>query len=305
MRMFEWGEGGARLAAYAAVSLTAVLLAGPTAAFDGRQTSGSSQQVMQQDEPDEVLQRGLNFYYQGDKKEALLSLETAATLGHPIAQWKLGRMYADGDGVKENDLRAFELFSQIANEHAEDQPNSSRAPFVSDAFVALGYYYKNGIANSAVTPNPVRARQMFQFAASYFRDPEAQYQLGRMYDLGEGGVERNGRSAARWLNLSAHKGHIGAQLELGELLTTGSDELPVMAVAGLKWLTIALEQCQGSCPDYQRIQSSHERAFVAANAEVRQEAIGRAEDWLLQRGQRSGQITTQQSVDLGSSRQLQ
>src|SRR5690349_18410090 len=55
---------------------------------------------------------------------SLNSLQYAAEGGHPVAasvaQWKLGRMYADGDGVIQDDLRAFEYFSRIANAHAED-----------------------------------------------------------------------------------------------------------------------------------------------------------------------------------------
>ena len=49
---------------------------------------------------------------------SLNSLQYAAEGGHPVAQWKLGRMYADGDGVIQDDLRAFEYFSRIANAHA-------------------------------------------------------------------------------------------------------------------------------------------------------------------------------------------
>src|SRR6266550_3586655 len=50
---------------------------------------------------------------------SLTSLQYAAEGGHPVAQWKLGRMYADGDGVAQDDLRAFEYFSRIANAHAQ------------------------------------------------------------------------------------------------------------------------------------------------------------------------------------------
>ena len=39
---------------------------------------------------------------------SLTSLQYAAEGGHPVAQWKLGRMYADGDGVVQDDLRAFD-----------------------------------------------------------------------------------------------------------------------------------------------------------------------------------------------------
>ena len=78
---------------------------------------------------------------------SLNSLQYAAEGGHPVAQWKLGRMYADGDGVIQDDLRAFEYFSRIANAHAEDSPSAPQATIVANAFVALGRYYLNGIHN--------------------------------------------------------------------------------------------------------------------------------------------------------------
>jgi len=50
-------------------------------------------------------------------------------------------MYANGDGVTQDDLRAFEYFSRIANAHAEDSPSAPQATIVANAFVALGRYY--------------------------------------------------------------------------------------------------------------------------------------------------------------------
>ena len=99
----------------------------------------------------------------------------------PIAQWKLGRMYADGDGVAQDDLRAFEYFSRIANAHAEDSPSAPQAAIVANAFVALGRYYLNGIPNSKIKSDPERAREMFSYAASYFGNADAQYDLARLY----------------------------------------------------------------------------------------------------------------------------
>ena len=98
---------------------------------------------------------------------SLTSLQYAAEGGHPVAQWKLGRMYADGDGVAQDDLRAFEYFSRIANAHAEDSPSAPQATIVANAFVALGRYYLNGIPNSKIKSDPERAREMFSYAASY------------------------------------------------------------------------------------------------------------------------------------------
>src|SRR6476619_3631462 len=111
---------------------------------------------------------------------SLTSLQYAAEGGHPVAQWKLGRMYADGDGVAQDDLRAFEYFSRIANAHAEDSPSAPQATIVANAFVALGRYYLNGIPNSKIKSDPERAREIFH-AASYLGNADAQYDLARLY----------------------------------------------------------------------------------------------------------------------------
>src|SRR5215218_4919370 len=84
------------------------------------------------------------------RENSLTALQYQAEGGHPIAQWRLGRMYADGDGVDRDDLRAFDYFSRIANQHAEDSPSAPQAQIVANAFVALGRYYRDGIPNSRV-----------------------------------------------------------------------------------------------------------------------------------------------------------
>ena len=104
----------------------------------------------------------------GDKANAktstLTTLEYAADQGHLEAQWKVGRMYADGDGVPQDDLRAFNYFSQIANAHPDESPGTPQARLVANAFVALGRYYLAGIPNSTIKPDAVRAREMFDYA---------------------------------------------------------------------------------------------------------------------------------------------
>lgn len=168
---------------------------------------------------------------------SLTSLQYAADGGHPVAQWKLGKMYAVGEGVAKDNLRAFEYFSKIANSHAEDSPSAPQAPIVANAFVSLGQYYLDGIPNSGVKADPERARQMFAYAASYFGDPTAQYNLARLY-LNGTGVARDPKYAARWLALAAAKGQHQAQALLGRMLFNG-DQVPKQAARGLMWLTLA------------------------------------------------------------------
>ncbi len=148
----------------------------------------------------EALRDGVRDYNAGDKAGAAQALEYAATRGHTLALWKLGRMYADGDGVDHDDLKAFEYFSKLADANADESPDSPNAPVVASAFVALGGYFLDGIKGTYVTANPSRAREMFQYAASYFSDPHAQYNLARLY-LDGTGVQKDPRQAARWFKL--------------------------------------------------------------------------------------------------------
>lgn len=225
--------------------------------------------------PLEAFRNGAQALRAGDVKTGVVSLEYAAAAGHPIAQWKLGRMYAEGDGVKQDDLRAFEYFRDIADAHADESPGTPRARFVSNAFVALGSYYLEGIANSPVKADPDRAREMFTYAASYFGDSDAQYQLGRMYLEGYGGV-KDPKQAARWLQLAANKGHHQAQALLGILLFKG-ETVARQAARGLMWLTLARDSAG---TDEAWIKESYNRAIAKASESDRAMALQMLEHWV-------------------------
>ncbi len=207
---------------------------------------------------------------------ALSALQYAAEGGHPIAQWKLGRMYANGDGVIQDDVRAFDYFSRIANAHAEDNPSAPQATIVANAFVALGRYYLNGIPNSKVKSDPERAKEMFYYAASYFGNADAQYDLGRLYLKGLTGSPEDFRYGARWLGLAAQKGQHQAQALLGQMLFNG-EQLPRQAARGLMWLTLARDSAG---PDETWIKESYNRAFAKASDDDRAMALQMLEHWV-------------------------
>jgi len=204
----------------------------------------------------------------GHSRSALAALEYAAEGGESLAQWKLGRMYADGDGVPHDDAKAFEYFSQIVENYNEDDADPRQAPFVSSAFVALGVYNLNGIANSGIAPNSARAREMFHYAAVNFGDANAQYNLARMY-LDGTGTEKDGRQAARWLFLAADKGHIESQALLGQMLFTGHDGVQKQRARGLMWLSLAHDGVTDPVKD-QWILDLYGKAMSAASNEDRQ-----------------------------------
>jgi TPR repeat protein len=209
----------------------------------------------------------------GLKAKQFSALQYAADQGHPSAQWKLGRMYADGDGVPRDDLRAFEYFSRIANSHADEPPGTRQALMVADAFVALGRYYLKGIPNSTIKSDPARARAMFAYAASYFGDADAQYELGRLYLDGKPSDEHE---AARWLLLAATKGHCRAQVVLGDLLFRGR-YVPRQAARGLMWLTLGRD-CAGT--DEGWVKPLYDSDIRRASDDERALALVYLKDWI-------------------------
>ena len=211
----------------------------------------------------------------GEKAKAVVALEYAAEHGHGYAQWKLGRMFADGDGVARNDLRAFTYFQKLADSYADDNPAGPRARFVSNAFVALGQYYLDGIPNSSVTPSPELARRMFGHAASYFGDPEAQFQLASLYLHGNG-VARDAKRAVPWLVLASNKGHYKAQANLGRIMFYGEHGIRQRA-AGLMWLTVA---CDGPGAKEPWITQLRETAVAQATEGERAMALILLKRWL-------------------------
>ena len=224
----------------------------------------------------EALRNGMRDYNAGDKVGAAQALEYAAGQGHTLALWKLGRMYADGDGVEHDDLKAFEYFSKLADQNADESPDSPNAAVVSSAFVALGGYFLDGIKGTYVTANPTRAAQMFSYAASYFSDPNAQYSLARLY-LDGTGVAKDPRTAARWFNLAAEKGHYPSQAVLGQLLING-DGVPRQRARGLMWLTLARESADPVKAVW--IAELYEKAFAASGQNDRALALNHLEHYL-------------------------
>lgn len=211
----------------------------------------------------------------GDIEAALKSLEEAASNGDVMALWKLGLMYANGDSVKQSDLRSFEIFRTLADSHADEVPCTRPAVFVASAFVALGGYYLTGIPNSNVKPDAVHAREILNFAASYFGDPEAQYRLGRLYLDGQG-IARDTKQAMRWLSLAANKGQYQAQAVLGALLFKG-ESVSRDRARGLMWLMIAED---AATPEETWITDQYNAALTQATTDEQAVARAHRQHWI-------------------------
>jgi TPR repeat protein len=218
----------------------------------------------------DAFAKGMNAYKAGDKTDAARAFAYADSQGHSMSSFKLARMYSEGDGVPHDDLKAFEYYSKVADEGDDESRDSPNAVFVAKAFVALGAYFLDGIPNSYVKIDPARARDLFEHAATLFGDPDAQYDLARMWADGVGGP-KDVRQAVRWLNLAAEKNHHPSQALLGHILFTGGSGVPRQAARGLMWLSLAKEGADPSKDGW--IAKLRDEAFAAANENERQLAV--------------------------------
>jgi uncharacterized protein len=254
------------------VSVFAAVLAALSLANVGHALALDERTVVTKPErsPWAVFRFGFSAYKQGHKDQAAEAYRYAAENGQIGARWKLARMYAEGDGVPRDDYEAFKFFSEIARQDVE--PGAQEESFVSDALVELARYTKAGIPGSPVRPNPQAAQEYYMRAAATYRNPDAQYEIGKMLLDGDG-VKRNVQQAGRWFQLAAAKCHAAAQATLGNLLF-GSGA----TVRGLGWMTAALASPRPG--DVEWIRMKHEEAFALSTEADRRTAIALSEDIL-------------------------
>ena len=98
---------------------------------------------------DKLYDEGKKLYDQEQYKEAVPKLQAAADKGHKKAQYRLGRCYDKGYGVKENDQKAFELYQKSAKQD------------YAKAMFQLGKCYMKG---KGVTANQEEARKWIKRA---------------------------------------------------------------------------------------------------------------------------------------------
>ncbi len=218
---------------------------------------------------EQALRAGIDDLKAGDAAAAVAALTYAAEGGEPIARWKLGEIYADGVVVARDDIKAYRCFNRLVEDYDEDAPDQRNRAAISSAFVAVGVYSLTGIPNSEVHADPERARELFQYAATTFGNPDAQYNLAHMYIVGAGGLSKDNISAVHWLVLAAEKGHRPSQALLGHMLFTG-DGVPSQRGRGLMWLEIAADGADSAKDEWVRDVYQHD--FAAANEDDRQVA---------------------------------
>ncbi len=153
------------------------------------------------------------------------SLAEAARAGDAGAQFALGVVYAEGDGVQENDDRAARWFRDAAEQgHAA-------------AAARIGWMYAEGVG---VERDDALAVGWLRVAAEG-GDPSGQFRLGFSHDHALAGLDEDDVEAFRWYLAAAERGHPSAQRLLGRMYDRG-EGVRADQLEAVRWTRAAAER---------------------------------------------------------------
>jgi len=149
-----------------------------------------------------------------DTTQAIEWLQKSAVQGNANAQYAIGNNYMYGYGLPLDTVKAMELFQKSAAQGNTDSLN------------AIGSMYSSG---QGVPKDAVKAIEWFRKAAVQ-GNAYAQLNLGGMYYRGEG-TYKNAAEAAEWYQKAAEQNNMFAQYYLGQMHAQGEGVLKNTAKA--------------------------------------------------------------------------
>jgi TPR repeat protein len=179
----------------------------------------------------------------GDYATALKLLRPLADQGVAEAEFNLGLMYAQGQGVQQDDAEALNWCRKAADQGDADAQvwmiyGRGLAPRYAEAmkWYWRGITYSNGYG---VPQDDAKAMKLYRLAADYGL-AGAQYTLGMHYENGIG-VPQDYSEAVKWYRLAADQGHAQAQSNLGLMYAAGHG-VAQDYVSAYIWLNLAAAQ---------------------------------------------------------------
>lgn len=141
----------------------------------------------------------------GEVETELTKLTKKAEAGDAVAQFTLGKKYADADGVPKDAAKAVEWYQKAAAQGNADAQHN------------LGLMYATG---EGVTKDITKAVEWWQKSAAQ-GDAASQFNLGLAYARGEG-IPEDMAKAAEWWQKAAAQGDAASQRNLGLMYLLGN-----------------------------------------------------------------------------------
>lgn len=179
----------------------------------------------------EYFQRGEKAYFSEKYSEAIDWYERAAELGSLDAKRTLALMYATGEGVEKDRVRAIALYRKILSPlRIAAEKNDI------EALRTLAYMYRNGLgvplSGSGAIRQYKRAAELGDFSS--MRD------ISGMYDAGIH-VTQNHEEAVRWLLQAAELGDARSMQKLGDRYLIGEAGVVKDRARAIRWYQTAAD----------------------------------------------------------------
>ncbi|MEZ5843747.1 MAG: tetratricopeptide repeat protein [Hyphomicrobiaceae bacterium] len=225
----------------------------------------------------EAYNNGISAYLQGNYAVALPAFEYSAQNGWLPSKFYLAQIFADNAGPYTDHARAYNLYREIVETAANDtDPDDYHmARIVSQSIVALGRYTHSGLSKIGVKPDPIRAAELFNFAANRLNDSDAQYELAKMLLVGDG-IAADAQLALHFISRLSQRGHTSAQASMAEIFAQGRfvDRNMVEALA-----LIELALRNAPARDRFWIAEIYQRIFCGSSRDVQEQASGLVAGW--------------------------
>lgn len=189
-----------------------------------------------------------------EQAELIARLRHAAEQGNAEAQFRLGVVHGNGDGVELDHDAAVAWFQKAARQGHEN------------ALITLAWMYANG---TGVAMDEARARDLYLLAADH-GSGKAQYVVANMYRFAQFGAEKDVARALHYYRQAADRGFATAQFALGKLLAEGK-LVAQDDIAALQWLMLADAGGSKRAGDY--IRHLLQRMPADAVAQVRERML--------------------------------
>jgi hypothetical protein len=265
--------------ALAALIATGGFLTGGVPTRDGADTAfiGAAHARLPFKSTEAAYEQGLSAFRSGYFELAVPALEFVTTQNDPKlklpADFYLGRIYADSNGAQTDHAKAYMFFQRIADEYADIDPDDlKRAPLVAKALTALALYVRDGLPEIGLKPDQERAVEYLRHAATFFNEPDAQFELAKI-NIDD---ERERRNALHFLQKLAKESHPGAQATLADLMARGK-YVPQDRTQALALGRMAVENASPS--DRLWIEHIYQNIYCGAPAEARERSTGLVANW--------------------------
>jgi hypothetical protein len=221
-----------------------------------------------------------------------------AEQGNAEAQFKLGRMYAKGEGVPQDYVQAVAWFRKAAEQGNAKAQNGLGAMYgigqgvPQDWVQAVVWFRKAAEQGEAMAQCNLGVRydngqgvpQDYAQAAGWYRKAaeqgyaEAQFNMGVMYANGEG-VRQDYAQALVWYRKAAEQGYAAAQFNLGGMYDFGRG-VPQDYVEAHMWRNLAAARATGE--DKKKFEDGRDDLAKSMTPAQVTEAQKRAKEWTAQ-----------------------